>query len=379
MKITRLFVLVLSLWLAACGPGTPTPIPPSLVVNTPLPTIPVAAARPTPPFPTVPDGFRLTLISEQPKIGTAITRDDKYFYVAELQTGNVLRLADTNSDGLLDTSVVMATGFNIPRYLALHPRTGELYVSSRGQINALKDTDGDGVADQNRVVVKNLFDLDFMHSNNGIAFGPDGKLYIADGAPRLKRLEKKGAQAMEPFAGTILVANPDGSDLQVYARGFRNPFGLTFAADGSLYATDNGEDSVQKPFHGDELNQIIENGNFGYPDVLGDPPPGSDTVAPLVNFPADSAPTAVLSYDAAQFPAEYRRNLFVALWNIGHKIVRATRAADGNWHAQDFITNLQFPVGMTLGANGELYILDMADGADGSPNFNSRIYRLEYK
>ena len=55
------------------------------------------------------------------------------------------------------------------------------------------------------------------------------------------------------------------------------------------------------------------------------------------------------------------------------------QGADGNWHAQDFITNLQFPVGMTLGANGELYILDMADGADGSPNFNSRIYRLEYK
>lgn len=377
MNTRVLLVLFLCLLgCVACGPGTPTPT----AVPSPLPTSAetLPKGNPTPPIPTVPSGFRITLISEQPKIGTAITRDDKYFYVAELQMGNVLRLADTNGDGLLDSSVVMATGFTVPRYLALHPQTGELYVSSRGQINALHDTNGDGVAEENRVVVKNLFDLDFMHSNNGIAFGPDGKLYIADGAPRLKRLEKKGGEAMEPFAGTVLVANPDGSALRVYAHGFRNPFGLAFAADGSLYATDNGEDTVKKEFHGDELNRIVENGDFGYPAVLGEPPPNSDTVAPLVNFPADSAPTAVLSYDAAQFPDTYRGNIFVALWNIGHKIIRASRGADGKWHAEDFITNLQFPVGMTLGANGELYVLDMADGADGSSGFNSRIYRIEY-
>lgn len=329
-------------------------------------------------MPVVPSGFRITLVSDAPRIGTAITRDDKFFYVAELQTGNILRLSDTDGDSLLDTPVVMATGFNAPRYLAVRPETGELYVSSRGQINVLRDTNGDGVADENRVVIRNLYDLDFMHSNNGIAFGPDGKLYIADGAPRLRRIEKKGADALEPFAGTILVAGPDGDSLRVYARGFRNPFGLAFAADGSLYATDNGEDSVQKEFHGDELNRIVENGNFGYPDVLGDPPPGSDTLAPLVNFPADSAPTAVISYNARQFPEAFRGNLFVALWNVGHKVVHVRRDQNGEWHSEDFITALQFPVGMTLGADGSLYLLDMADGASGAPDLNSRIYRVEY-
>ncbi len=374
MNIKVLLVLVCLLACAACGPGRPTPTPPPPAP----PTDNAPAARPTPPLPTVPPGFRITLVSEQPKIGTAITRDRNYFYVAEMITGNILRLADTNNDGLLDASVVVASGFETPRYLAVNPTTGELFVSSRGQVNALKDTNGDGVADENRVVLKDLYDLDFMHSNNGIAFGPDGKLYVADGAPRLRRLEKKGAEAMEPFAGTVLVANPDGTQLRVYARGFRNPFGLTFAADGSLYATDNGEDSVKKPFHGDELNRIVENGDFGYPTVLGEPPPNSNTIAPLVNFPADSAPAAVISYDANQFPAEYRGNLFVALWNIGHQVVRASRTADGKWQSQPFITNLLFPVGMTLGANGELYVLDMANPADGGDNSFSRIYRVEY-
>lgn len=363
--------VLLGLGLFACGHNAlPTPTPPSPVQSPAMP-------RPTPPLPTLPQGFVLEQISEQPHSATAITRDDKYLYVTEYK-GDVLRLADTDADGELDTSVVVASGFDVPRGLAFSPKTGELYISSRGQINALRDTDGDGVADENRVVVKNLFDLDYMHSSNGIAFGPDGKLYIADGGPRLKLLQKKGASAFSSYAGTILRANADGSNLQVYAQGFRNPFGLAFAADGSLYATENGEDSVKAPYHGDELNEIVQDGDYGFPEVLGEPPPGSDTVAPLVNFPADSAPAGLVVYEGTQFPEKYRGSIFVALWNVGHKIVRAWREASGKWQKEDFMTNMKFPVGMTVGSDGALYVLDMADGVDGSTNVASRIYRIAY-
>lgn len=360
------------LWLsaAACGPRvTPTALPTAAPPTFGSPATVSAGG------PVVPPGFRVTLISDQPKIATAFVRAGNDFYVTEFRRGSILRLEDTNGDGLPDETRVFATGFNMPRGLAIHPETHELYVSQRGLINALRDTDNDGVADQNRVVVQGLYDLDFMHSNNGIAFGPDGKLYIADGAPRLGRIKRQGAP---PLAGTILTANPDGSDLQIFARGFRNPFGLAFAPDGSLYVTDNGEDAVEKEFQGDELNLVTQGKDYGYPTVLGEPPPGSDTVAPLVNFPADTAPTAVLFYNAAQFPETYRGDILVALWNVGHKIVRVSRDAQGKWQAADFITNLKFPVGMTLGANGELYILDMADGVDGAPGAGSRIYKVEY-
>src|SRR5262245_5488435 len=89
-------VVVGGLLITACSaPPQPTVPPAPTFIRAPapitpgIPTVaPTPAPRPTPGPPTVPPGFRITLISEQPKIGTAITRDSKYFYVAELLTGN---------------------------------------------------------------------------------------------------------------------------------------------------------------------------------------------------------------------------------------------------------------------------------------------------
>src|SRR5690606_12521834 len=43
--------------------------------------------------------------------------------------------------------------------------------------------------------------------------------------------------------GTVLRMNPDGTDLEVFAWGLRNPFGLQWGPDGNLYAADNGFDN----------------------------------------------------------------------------------------------------------------------------------------
>ncbi len=64
------------------------------------------------------------------------------------------------------------------------------------------------------------------------AFHPFGKTPPDDGAVR-------GAVKA---SGTILRMNPDGSDLEVYAWGLRNPFGVAWGPDGKLYASDNGYD-----------------------------------------------------------------------------------------------------------------------------------------
>ncbi len=317
----------------------------------------------------VPPGFRVDVVYDQLELPTSIATDGTNFYVSELKTGRVLQLRDTNGDGTLDRTSVFASDFNAPRGLAFRRETGELYVSSRGRVDALRDVTGDGVAQEKRSIVSGLVDIDISHSNNGIAFGPDGALYITDGAPRLQDLEPNGdtflyqEKPLAPYAGTILRANPDGKDLKVFARGFRNPFDLAFDADGKLYATDNGEDTLPGDVQGDELNWIEQGADYGYPKILGTPPPGSDTRTPLINFPAHSSPDGIVVYQGTQFPEPYRNQIYIALYGVGRKIVRAYfDASVGRWTYQDFVTNMDRPIDLVQGADGALYILDMNSG-----------------
>lgn len=69
--------------------------------------------------------------------------------------------------------------------------------------------------------------------------------------------------------GTILRMNPDGSGLEVFAWGLRNPFGLAFAADGSLYTTDLGFDERgSRPIANapDVIWKVEQGAFYGFPD-----------------------------------------------------------------------------------------------------------------
>jgi glucose/arabinose dehydrogenase len=68
--------------------------------------------------------------------------------------------------------------------------------------------------------------------------------------------------------GTILRMNKDGSDLEVYAWGLRNPFGVNWA-EGKLYASENGFDvRGSRPIANDkeDLYEIIQGAWYGWPD-----------------------------------------------------------------------------------------------------------------
>lgn len=70
-------------------------------------------------------------------------------------------------------------------------------------------------------------------------------------------------------SGTILRMNPDGSGLEVYAWGLRNPYGLAWGPDGRLYAADNGYDERgSRPIANAEDNiwVIREDAWYGWPD-----------------------------------------------------------------------------------------------------------------
>lgn len=105
------------------------------------------------------------------------------------------------------------------------------------------------------------------HDGGRIAFGPDGKLYVATGDAQ----NRDAPQDPESLGGKILRLEPDGApadgnpwDNAVWSMGHRNVQGLAWTADGTLWASEFGQNTW------DELNRIEAGANYGWPLVEGE-------------------------------------------------------------------------------------------------------------
>lgn len=195
------------------------------------------------------------------------------------------------------------------------------------------------------------------HNGGRLAFGPDGKLYVSIGDAQ----DPQSAQQSGRLNGKILRINPDGSIPEdnpiagspVWAWGLRNVFGLAFAPDGTLYATENG------PAGFDEINRIVRGGNYGWPEVtgiVGDP----RFIDPLYSRPEFRVgPTGITVYDGDDLP-QFVGSLLFCNFNQGLLTQAALREE-----------------GLELVDTGQPCVLDVVTGPDGALYFSDseNIYR----
>jgi len=159
----------------------------------------------------LPDGFRIELWAEGVRDARSLARSPSgTVYVGTRRGGVVHALRDDDGDGRAERHTTVASGLNQPNGVAF--RDGALYVAEIHRVLRF-----DGIDDRlddppAPVVVRDDLPTDRHHGWKFIRFGPDGRLYVPVGAPC-------NVCAVEDPYAAILRMQPDGSELEVFARG----------------------------------------------------------------------------------------------------------------------------------------------------------------
>jgi len=184
------------------------------------------------------------------------------------ETDRLKLIWDSDGDGKADKSTVFATGFNnIEDGLAsgVLAYRGNVYFANIPKLWILRDNNKDGVAESKKALLHGFgVRVGFLgHDLHGLRIGPDGKLYFTIGDRGANVVTKDGGNertVANHEEGAVYRCNFDGTGLEIFARGLRNPQELAFDAFGNLWTGDNNSDG------GDPARwvYVVEGGDSGW-------------------------------------------------------------------------------------------------------------------
>lgn len=230
--------------------------------------------------------------------------------------GEVVRLEDGRTTSLGEIPGVAAEGEGGLLGLAVSPDFAEdetlfVYTSTEEDNRVLRLTlEGDELGDAEPVLTG--IPVAGNHNGGRIAFGPDGHLYVATGDAG----DGSASQDPESLGGKILRVTPEGDpapgnpeeDSPVWTSGHRNVQGLAWREDGSMWASEFGQNTW------DELNRITKGANYGWPEVEGEGG-GDEYTDPVATWStADASPSGItVNADGSIVMAALRGE---SLWRI---------------------------------------------------------------
>jgi hypothetical protein len=134
----------------------------------------------------------------------------------------ILVLEDTRGSGRADKQTVFADDLLIPT--SVEPGDGGAYVTQNAQLIHLKDTDGDGKADQRRTILRGFGYEDGHQIVHGLRWGPDGRLYLNQSVYSRSNIETPHG-LVRHSAGGIFRFDPRDERMELVFRGWGEPLG----------------------------------------------------------------------------------------------------------------------------------------------------------
>ena len=312
--------------------------------------------------PKVDAGFEVELITNGLRGPTCLHWvDETHLLVCDRDSGSILLLDENFS------KTTLLSGLDRPH--GVLTTEDRLFVSEAGKLTRYNFSNYtianatilvDGIASGN-------------HQTNAINLLPNGTLIWHSGSTRNIIVES------DERNGALLWVNQSSGEHGVLASGVRNSFDGTWVTDVGYVFTDNGRD-----WEGDhpleEINLLVDNGAYGWPDDDPDNPIPEGTIAPIATWTAHTSVNGIdVRPENSSLPGG-KHTVYASVygsWNTflpqGHEIIRIDFTLDnqGNWQGEStrFATDLGTPLPLTFHPDGDLYYATF--GNDGS------LYRIK--
>ena len=139
---------------------------------------------------------------------------------------------------------------------------GDIWYTNIPNLWRLRDADQDGHAETRDSLYRGFGVRVALrgHDMHGLVMGPDGRVYWSIG-DRGYHLELQNGRILEdPHSGAVFRCEPDGSNIEVFHTGLRNPQELAFDRWGNLFTGDNNSDSEDRA----RVVYVAEGGETGW-------------------------------------------------------------------------------------------------------------------
>ncbi len=357
------------------------------------------------PFPVaVDERLEIQLVAREPQINTPTSMDvDAKGRIWAIEsnthmppkgykghpTDRILVFDDYSADGRARKITTFADGFRYGMSIAVRP-SGEIYFATRWQVLILKDTNGDLVMDEKKVIVDLQTKGDYPHNGLcGFAFDAQGWLYFGMGENLGADYTLVGSDGGKLSGGgeggNVYRCRPDGSKVERLATGVWNPFHMCVDAFGRVFVVDNDPDS-RPPCR---LLHVVPGADFGFRYRTGRKGlhpfqawngelPGT---VPMVSGTSE-APSAVLAYESDGLPEDYRGTLLATSWGdyLIERFKLEAKGASFTSRPEPIVRGGEHfrPVGMAVAPDGSLVFTDWVD-KDYHVHGKGRIWRVRSK
>ena len=320
----------------------------------------------------LPDGFVIREFAGPPQVEyptgiSAAANGDVYVSVDkngslghEKDFGKIVIARDSDGDGRADWFSDYVPKVDSPR--GGHFVGGDFYLIHPPYLTRFRDTDGDGVADERKLLVEGFgWGIEHPrgadHTTNGVRMGIDGWLYVGVGDFGMPDAKGADGTRYTLHGGGVVRVRPDGSEIEPYALMTRNHFAPAISPYLDMFVRDNTNDGKgwNTRFH-----HFTSMGDHGYPRLYQNF--NDEAIQPLADYGGGSGTGAVYIHEPG-FPEGFGDTVYTCDWTTGHVHRHPLKPFEATFIAgQETFHKLPRAIDIDVDGFSRIYMADWRNG-----------------